>query len=142
MAIYPQKLNHDSRHIAEAALTSISWESDQAPKNILIGIKRAVELARSSEKVLPGTAQIYLKSLQEILELGQGVVRRVNQEIEDEREENGDEEVASDDSTLVAKLGHSLVNLGSKIGESLGISGAGSGHEQDRTLIPGTEGDT
>jgi hypothetical protein len=94
-----------------------------------------VELARSSEKVLPGTAQIYLKSLQEVLELGQHVVRRVNQEIEDE-------EVVPDEDTLVSKFGHSLVNLGSKIGESLEILGAGSGHERDQTLVRGTEGDT
>jgi hypothetical protein len=101
-----------------------------------------VELARSSEKVLPGTTQIYLKSLQEVLELGQQVVRRVNQEIEGDSNENEDEEVASDEDTLVSKLGHSLVNLGSKIGESLGILGAGPGHEQDQNLANGTEGDT
>jgi hypothetical protein len=140
----PQKLNPDSRHTVEAALTSISWESDQAAKNILIGIKRAVELARSSEKVLPGTTQIYLKSLREVLELGQQVVRRVNQEIEDDRNESGNEEleIASNEDTLVAKLGHSLVTLGSKIGESLGILGAGSGHEQDGSPVSGSEGDT
>jgi hypothetical protein len=133
----PQKLNPDSRHTVKAALTSISWD-------ILIGIKRAVELARSSEKVLPGTTQIYLKSLQEVLELGQQVVRRVNQEIEDDRNESGNEEleIASNEDTLVAKLVHSLVTLGSKIGESLGILGAGSGHEQDGSPVSGSEGDT
>jgi hypothetical protein len=76
------------------------------------------------------------------LELGQQVVRRVNQEIEGDSNENEDEEVASDEDTLVSKLGHSLVNLGSKIGESLGILGAGPGHEQDQNLANGTEGDT